>query len=420
MNSKNTIAIAVAIAIAAAAGYLLGTRQQHPQTPTVTAAPGDINGSRPATVKRPILYYRHPMGLKDTSPVPKKDAMGMDYVPVYADSQASLPGSVMLTPEKIQTLGVRTEHALRRRLSQDILASGTVTIAESRQRIVAARFDGWVDQLYVAASGAPVRAGQPLATIYSPELVAIQEEYLLAARAAGNSAPMRELAEASLARLRNLGISANSIARLQNTQAAQRTVTLAAPIGGILAEKSAIAGMRITAGESLFRLVDLSQVWVVAQVAEQELPRLAVGQAASFETAAHPGRRFTGNVSFVAPTVDGATRSVLARVELANSGGALKPGMFGRLTLGSAADDAEHLTVPVAAVIDSGTRTIVLLARPGGRFEPRDVRTGMRSGQWVEIVSGLEQGDLVVSAANFLIDAESNLRGALSGMTPAR
>jgi RND family efflux transporter MFP subunit len=145
-----------------------------------------------------------------------------------------------------------------------------------------------------------------------------------------------------------------------------------------------------------------------------------VGQAASFETAAHPGRQFAGKVGFVAPMVDGATRAVQARIEMANSGGALKPGMFGRLTLSAAADDAERLTVPVAAVIDSGTRQIVLLARPGGRFVPRDVRTGMRSGQWVEIRSGLEEGDLVVSAANFLIDAESNLRGALSVMTPTR
>jgi Cu(I)/Ag(I) efflux system membrane fusion protein len=178
--------------------------------------------------------------------------------------------------------------------------------------------------------------------------------------------------------------------------------------------------MHFTAGEMLFRLVDLSQVWVVAQVAEQELPRLTVGQVANFETAAHPGRRFTGKVSFVAPTVDGATRAIQARIELANSGGALKPGMFGRLTLSSVANEPERLTVPVAAVIDSGTRQIVLLARPGGRFEPRAVRTGVRTEQWVEILSGLEAGDLVVSAANFLIDAESNLRGALSGLTPAR
>ncbi len=420
MNSKSTMIIAAAIAIAAAAGYLFGTRQQHPETPAAAAAPGANNSSPQASIKRRILYYRHPMGLKDTSQVPKKDAMGMDYVPVYADDQPSVPGSVTLTPEKIQTLGVRTESAVRRRLSQDILAAGTVAIAESRQRSVSPRFDGWIDQLYVTANGTEVRAGQPLAAIYSPELVAIQEEYLLAARAAETSPPMRELAQASLERLRNLGVSPNTITRLKDTQTAQRTVTLAAPIGGIVAEKTAIAGMRFAAGETLFRLLDLSQVWVLAQVAEQDLPRLKIGQAASFETAAHPGRRFTGKLSFIAPTVDGATRAIQARIELANSSGALKPGMFGRATLSAAADDPERLTVPVGAVIDSGTRQMVLLARPGGRFEPREVRTGIRSGQWVEIQSGLEAGDLVVSAANFLIDAESNLRGALSGMTPAR
>ena len=420
MNSKNIIAIAATIAIAAAAGYLLGTRQQHPETPMVTVAPGANNSRPPAPIKRRILYYRHPMGLKDTSPVPKKDAMSMDYVPVYADDQPSVPGSVTLTPEKIQTLGVRSESAVRRRLSQDILAAGTVTIAESLQRTVSPRFDGWIDQLYVTTIGTPVRAGQALASIYSPEIVAIEEEYLLAARAAETSPPMQELAQAALERLRNLGIPANTVARLKDTRTAQRTVTLAAPIGGTVAETTAIAGMRFTAGETLFRLFDLSQVWVIAQVAEQDLPRLQVGQAASFESAAHPGRRFAGKLSFVAPTVDGATRAIQARIELANSGGALKPGMFGRATLSATADDLERLTVPVGAVIDSGTRQIVLLARPGGRFEPREVRTGIRSGPWVEIQSGLEEGDLVVSAANFLIDAESNLRGALSGMTSAR
>jgi Cu(I)/Ag(I) efflux system membrane fusion protein len=345
------------------------------------------------------------MGLKDTSPVPKKDSMGMDYIPVY-DEEPQASGGVTLSPQKIQTLGVRTERAIRRPLAQDILAAATVAIAESRQQSVAPRFDGWIDRLYITSTGAAVRAGHTLATAHSPTLTAAEEEYLLAenagaageANATAYASPMRDLAQAALQRLRNAGVAEAEIGRLQRSKKASQSIAITAPIDGVAIEKIAVAGMRFVAGDVLFRLVDLSRVWAQAEVPEQDLPRLSIGQSASFETAAWPGRRFNGRVSFIGASVAASTRSTQARVELVNTDAALRPGMFGRLTLGSTEHDVLRLSVPSSAVIDSGRRQIVLLAQPGGRFEPRTVQLGLRSGQYVEILTGLTEGELVVSS----------------------
>jgi Cu(I)/Ag(I) efflux system membrane fusion protein len=193
-------------------------------------------------------------------------------------------------------------------------------------------------------------------------------------------------------------------------------VTFTAPIDGAVLEKMAVEGMRFMAGDTLYRLADLSVVWAIAEVSEQDLPWLRIGERARFETAALPGEVFTGRVDFLYPTVGARTRTARARIELPNAVGRLKPAMFGRVTLDAAGSDTPRLTVPASAVIDSGARQIVLVDRGAGRFEPREVGVGLRGAEYVEISSGLEEGEPVVVAANFLIDAESNLRGALAGM----
>ncbi|MGB8328408.1 MAG: efflux RND transporter periplasmic adaptor subunit [Steroidobacteraceae bacterium] len=431
MNRRLPLIVLVTAIAAAAIGYLAGHRAAPGSAAATVSVVAPAAGSAGAEPRR-VLYYRHPMGLKDTSPVPKKDEMGMAYIPVYADEEPGAARSVTLSPEKIQTLGVRTELVTRRMLERTLLAVGTVAVAEPRQRTIAPRFEGWVEQLHIDATGLAVRRGAPLVTVYSPQVVTAEEEYLIAleserALAAGAAATSGStpavpgaspLARAALTRLRNWGVPEGAITRLERERVVAHSLTLVLPIDGTVLEKNAVAGMRFMAGEVLYRLADLSMVWVIAEVHEQDLPWLRLGQAAQFETAAHPGERFTGHVGFIAPTVGAATRTVSVRVEFENAFGKLKPGMFGRLTLAIAGSDAPRLVVPKSAVIDSGTRKVVLLAREGGRFEPRDVRVGLSGAEFIEVTTGLTEGERVVTSANFLIDAESNLRAALNGMSP--
>src|SRR5712692_10861014 len=255
--------------------------------------PGEPSGkpaTQPATPdkERKVLYYRNPMWLPDTSPVPKKDSMNMDYIPVYADD-AGAAGTVKIAPERIQTLGVRTEAVSRRSLTRSVRAVGTVAADERRIGVVNPKFEGWIEQLLVSTTGQPVRRGEGLAEIYSPDLVLAQQEYLVARNAAAAMAhadPMardnaRAIAAAALSRLRNWDISADQLARLQRTGVATRTLTLSAPTGGIVMEKPALQGMHFAAGDTLYRITDLSTVWLIADVFEQDLAQIRPAQAAT-------------------------------------------------------------------------------------------------------------------------------------------
>lgn len=416
--------IVVAVALAAAAGgYFLGRGSMG----------GAGTSAAPHAEPRRILYYRNPMGLEDTSPVPKKDSMGMDYIPVHEGEEHDASGTVTLTPEKLQTLGVRTARVTRQRLDVALRAAGSVEIAEPRLHLVAPRFGGWIDRLHVAVTGSRVQPGSPLLEIYSPELISAQREYLIAlegaaaldagaAQSAGASvgaAGMDRLAQAALARLRSLGVPPAAIERLRRERQVARTFTYTAPAGGTVIEKTAVQGMRFEAGEVLYRIADLSRVWVMAEIPEQDLAWLRTGQPVRFETAALPGRSFAGVVGFIEPTLSPTTRTARARIELDNEAGELKPAMFGRVAIDVGALDEPRLTVPRDAVIDSGTRQIALVQLAPGRFRPRELRIGRRGEERLEILGGLREGETVVSGANFLIDAESSLRAALGGMDAA-
>jgi Cu(I)/Ag(I) efflux system membrane fusion protein len=271
-------------------------------------------------------------------------------------------------------------------------------------------------------TGQPVGKGQALFDVYSPELVSAQREYLIAvqgmhamSQSGADAGGMKQLAEAGLARLRNWDLPPDQLAALVKSGEAARTVTFRSPVSGIVTEKKALQGMRFMPGDALYQVTDLSSVWVVADVAEQDIGLIHPGARATVKVTAYPEKVFGGTITYVYPTLKAETRSVPVRVELSNPGQLLKTAMFAQVEI-PAAGKAEVLAVPDSAVIDSGTRRLVLVQAHEGRFEPREVTTGARSGNYVEVREGLGEGEQVVVAANFLIDAESNLKAAVAGL----
>lgn len=379
-------------------------------------------GAAPAAQAAPIqgtpdkgkpIYYRNPMGLPDTSPVPKKDSMGMDYTPVYAADVAGPPGSVTISPERVQMLSVRTETAGMRTMARAIRAVGTVAVDERRIAVVAPRFEGWIEKLLVSASGDPVRAGQTLFEFYSPDLALAEQDYVLARQVSAT------VAQGALSRLGNLNVPPEEIARLRKTGHASRTASVVSPMNGVVMEKTAVQGMRFASGDTLYRIADLSDVWILADVFEQDLALVHAGQDAAVSITAYPDTTFRGKVTFVYPTVNPTTRTVKVRVEVANTEMLLKPDMYATIGISAAIAAAPVLAVPESAVLDTGKTQVVLVERAAGHFEPHAVAVGRRADGFAEIRGGIGTGDKVVVGANFLIDAESNLRAALQSFAPA-
>lgn len=424
MNKGAGLSLGVlAVAIAAGGGYWLGGSKS--ATHEASGAPAAVASSEPAKKERKLLYYRNPMGLPDTSPVPKKDPMGMDYIPVYEGEQDDEPAAanqIKISVEKVQKLGVRTEAAQLRTLDKLVRAAGRVEPDERRIYAISPKFEGYVERLHVNITGQPVGKGQPLFEVYSPELVSAQREYAIAAqgveslKGAGGSAQdgMKQLADSSLLRLKNWDISEEQVKALAKSGEARRTLTFRSPVSGIVTEKKALQGMRFMPGEALYQVADLSAVWVVADVFEQDIGQVKTGAKAKVKINAYPEKIFEGTITYVYPTMKAETRTVPVRVELPNPGHLLKPAMFAQVELPVGAK-GEVVTVPTSAVIDSGTRRIVLVQAKEGRFEPREVKLGQRSDNYVEVLEGVKSGELVVVAANFLIDAESNLKAAVGG-----
>ncbi|MBN8907422.1 MAG: efflux RND transporter periplasmic adaptor subunit, partial [Rhodospirillales bacterium] len=293
---------------------------------------GDKASKTPAAEHR-VLYYRNPMGLPDTSPAPKKDSMGMDYLPVYADEDTSGDprGTVRISQGRIQTLGVRTEEAVMRpTLTRTIRATGALQFDERRLAVVTTKASGWIEHLMVAATGDPVRRGQVLAEIYAPDLVAAEEEYLVVARMGGGMAhgDPGALTAASLQRLRALDVPDEEIARLRKTGKAQRLIAVRAPADGVVIEKPAQEGMRIEAGQALYKTADLSDVWLIAEVQEQDLGLIRPGQSATAQFVAFPGRAFEGKVDFIYPSLSPETRTARVRVVIPNPDQVLLAAMY--------------------------------------------------------------------------------------------
>jgi RND family efflux transporter MFP subunit len=419
------LALVAVLAAGLGAGYWLGRGNvgagHGAAAATATAAP-------PVQGERRILYYRNPMGLPDKSDTPKKDPMGMDYIPVYEGEEAAPAGGaganvVKISADRVQKLGVRVATAEARVIDRVVRAVGRVEVDERRITTIAPKFEGWIERLHVNTTGQSVTPGQPLFEVYSPELVAAQREYTIAmqgvASVKGGSddvqASMQRLAESTLARLKNWDISEEQVRALAGSQAARRTLTFKAPAGGVVTEKKAVQGMRFMPGEMLYQIADLSSVWVLADVSEQDLAAVRPGTNAQLRVASYPSRSFAARVTFVYPTLNAETRTVPVRLEMPNPGGLLKPAMFGQVDF-AVQTSQSGVTVPASSVIDSGTRQIVLVQQDIGRFEPREVKLGQAGRDFVEVLEGVRAGESVVVSANFLIDAESNLKAALGGL----
>jgi Cu(I)/Ag(I) efflux system membrane fusion protein len=361
-----------------------------------------------------ILYYRNPMGLPDTSPVPKKDSMGMDYIPVYAEEEDD-SGIVKVSLDKIQRIGVKTEKVETREVTRAVRGVGTVQRDESLLWVVTVRSDGYIEDLFVNKTGQHVQKGEPLFRFYSPQIQLAQADLLVAQRAEGASMAeaSRNLAGA-MQKLRNLDVPDSRIDEVRKTMTNPRTIAWASPATGDVVEKKVIQGQRVAAGDELFRIADHSRVWVIAEVAEADSGEIRVGTHATVTLRAFVGEPQNGVVSFIYPEmISPKTRTVTARIELPNPDGKMKPGMYADVVFHPESGGPPVIAVSDSAVIDSGTRQVVLVAKGDGRFEPRKVKLGRRGGGYVEVTEGLKKGEEVVTSANFLIDAESNLKAAL-------
>jgi len=410
------------------------TRYICPMHPSITSDhPGEcpicgmqLVAAEPAS-ERTVLFYRSPLDPKQTSPAPRKDARGMDYLPVYSDE---VPGSastaglaiVGIDPQRQQLIGLRTAPVTEGPVGGSWRTVGRVAVDETRVHHLALKFAGFIEQVYVDYVGKPVRAGEPLFSIYSPDVVSAEEEYLLALRTraslgAGTAQAGEDLVSAARERLKLWDIPEAEIRRLERTGKVQRTVTLSAPMSGVVTRKDAVMGHRVAAGDMPYEITDLSQLWVLADAYESDLGRLRLGMAASLTLQAFPNREFPGKVAFVDPILDPKTRTAKVRLAFPNPTGELRPEMFGEVTLRTPVRTG--LSIPNDAIIDSGTRKVVFVSLGQGKFRPREVKIGATDGERSEVLEGLSTGDQVVTRANFLVDSESRLRASLGALEGA-
>ena len=355
--------------------------------------------------KKRIVYYRNPMGLADVSPVPKKDAMGMDYRPVY-EGEAEDSSSVHIAAGKVQRTGVRTEAATTRFIVSKIIVPGVIQLDERRITIVSTRSTTFIEKVAEVTTGERVRKGQVLFRFYSPEIASAAAQYF--------SNPGFEGARK---RLDVLDVPAEFIAEIDRSRKIPLSLEWRSPRDGVVFERNAFEGMKADPGQQLFKIVDMTSVWALVDVAERDYMRIKIGQKVSVQARGMADRSFNGVVSLIYPQINKETRTVRIRVELQNPDLLLKPDMYVDADI-AAGDGGKVVTVPDSAVIDTGARQLVLLDRGEGRFEPREVKTGRRGEGSVEIRMGVAEGDKVVTSANFLIDAESNLKAALKGLNP--
>ncbi len=398
--------VAALVGIVAGAGTMLWLRGDLPLATTM-ASPAPVVAKATGPCGGKVKYYRNPMGAPDTSPVPKKDSMQMDYIPVCEDEGASENGNVVkVSLDRVQRLGVRSEIVEERTLARTVRAFATVQYDERRQTVIAPRFGGWIEKLHVNATGDVVTAGQKLFEVYSPELNVLQQEFMLSRGTQG----------AADNRLRNLDYPESELEKLRRGERPPRTIAMPAPAAGTVIEKMAVEGMRYQPGETLFRIVDTSVMWVLAEVYEQDLAFVKAGDMAKVTVSAWPNRPFPGRVTFIYPGVSKESRTARLRIEVANPDGLLRADMAATVEI-EAPIPGRWVAVPESAVIDSGKRQIVLVERGEGLYEPRPVKLGVRVPGYVQVLEGLKAGERVVTSATFLIDAESNLRAALATFT---
>lgn len=381
---------------------------------------------------REVLFYRNPMNPEVTSPTPMKDEMGMDYVPVYADEAGAAAGSrggtVAIDPAVVQNINVVTERAIRGDIEREIRTLGYLEYDQQKMVTVTTKFSGWVEKVYVNYVGEPVRKGQPLFEIHSPNLVQTQQELLSAkafAERLSDATPearrrAEDLVAAARQRLAYWDISQDQIEQLESTGTVLRTLTVAAPANGVVMMRMpGLEGMAAEPGMGLFHIADLSSLWLSVEAFEDQIGWLRIGSEAEITLSYFPGETFRGRVRYIEPQVNEATRTVPLKVEIPNRGGRLRAGMYATVRFHPVvARDA--VLVPDLAVLRTGQRNLVVVAEGGGRFTPREVEIGTSGDGVVAILSGLEGGELIVTSSQFLIDSESNLREAVRKLLAGR
>ncbi len=427
---RNSLRLAALGAVLLTATAILLIWVPHLRHPEMAGRAGEkaVNESMamPASMpdERKVKYYRNPMGLPDTSPTPKQDSMGMDYIPVYQGEDTD-DGSVRVSPGKVQRTGVETSLVGRFPLTRAIKAPGFVQLDERRISVIAPRFDGFVLSIGAATSGSHIKKGETLVTAFGQEVLDQGARLLIEQSQGGRDDDAPGVRGGRIAiggavgaarRLRNLGVPEDYMERIKSERRVPDAVELKAPYDGIVLERNIVDGQAFKPGEILFRVADHSIVWIIADVAEADISSIKTGQTVIVRMRAHPGRTFTGSVSLVYPHLMKETRTGRVRVEMSNPDLALLPDMYGDVEIAIGANDAV-VAVPSSAVIDSGNRQVVLLELGEGRYEPRDVKLGRKGEGFIEILSGVSEGDKVVVNGNFLIDAESNLQAALKGLT---
>jgi len=415
MNKQTVIIAILMLALGVGGGYWLASRQMAHEESAVTA---------PAP-KKP-LFYRNPMNPDVTSPVPAKDSMGMDYVPVYAEEEvaAEKPGTVKIDPTTTQDIGVRTAKASRQTLSQGIRAVGRVAYDEERIVRLHPKTEGWIEKMSVDKTGQWVKKNTDLLSIYSPQLVASQQEYVLALKNLEvlKQSPIaeirrgaEELVNSSRERLKLLDVPEHQLHDLMHTHEIKKSLHIHTPAAGIVIEIGAREGQYVTPETQLYMIADLSKVWVYADIYEYELPWVKVGDPVEMRLAGVPGKVFKGHLAFIYPYAEAKTRTIKVRLVFDNAELLLKPDMFAEVTI-QAGRRQEALVIPAEAVVRSSAGDRVFVVKGDGRFEPRTVRLGLASNGHVEIREGLAEGEAVVTSAQFLIDSESNLREATGKM----
>jgi Cu(I)/Ag(I) efflux system membrane fusion protein len=392
--------------------------------PVVSAVAEGAGAVKPGEDK--ILFYRSPMNPKQTSPVPRKDEMGMDYLPVHEkDLATGAPvagmAAVTIDPSRQQLIGLRTAVVSKGSVGGTWHTVARIEVAPTHVRKTNVKIEGFVERVFVDFVGQSVRKGQPLFSIYSPALLAAQNEYLLALQTKESLAKGGALTESgdslvtsARRRLELWDVPASEIDRLTRTREPSKTLTLVSPISGVVTAKNVVQGARLSPGEAPYEITDLGEVWAMADAYESDLSRIQPGMKAVLSLAAYPDRTFSGSVAFIDPLLDAKTRTVKVHLHFMNPKRELKPEMFGDVTLQGVKRDG--LRIPADAVIRAGNQDVVFLASGAGKFEPRVVQIGAKLGDEVEVTGGLELGQEVVTRANFLVDSESQLRASLAAI----
>lgn len=381
--------------------------------------PVAVGGSATAPGERKVKFYKSTMNPGEMRSTPGKDSMGMEMVPVYEDQAAAMDAqTIAIDPVTVQNMDIRTAVIERKPLRRTIRTVGVIDYDETTLAEVSTKFRGWIEKLYVDATGQQMHRGEPLFEIYSPELYLAQTEYLLTLDSSTNQAVLAANLRktAAMTKLRYWDISEDQIAELERNRTPKKTLRMNAPHDGIVIEKMVVEGQMVEPGMKLYRLADLATVWVQAQVYEQDLPFIRLGQEAVVSLASQADPKFRGRVTYIYPTVDEKTRTARVRMEFHNPGYFLKPGMYATVELSSELSPSA-LLVADSAVLRSGEKNTAFVALDGGHFEPRTLSLGPRSaGGFYEVLSGLKEGEKVVTSGQFLLDSESQLREAIAKM----